>query len=287
MTMHPHPHQQQQQQYWLSTSDAAAAATDKATKKQVVTFLKLNNLQDNPGAIKKKRRVGRGIGSSKGKTSGRGHKGQKARSGGNIHPTFEGGQTKFYKLLPKRGFRNKRHALNMLPLNLGTLQNYIDMGRLPDIDEKKAWTLRDLQQAGVVRLSGVKHQGVKLLANGSEQLKQPIFLHVSRASETAIRAVEEAGGQVTSVHYNRLALRALLKPHKFAVLPRQARPPPKLQPYYTSWKNRGYLNPAMQMRQWLALRGTPELEDQFDQLLQKKQGEAAIEEKETNDESSD
>ena len=76
---------------------------------------------------RQKRRVGRGIGSSKGKTAGRGHKGQKARAGGSISLGFEGGQTKFYKLLPKRGFTNKRHKAEMLGVNLGTIQDFIDM----------------------------------------------------------------------------------------------------------------------------------------------------------------
>ena len=94
-----------------------------AERLEPIRFLRLNNLQDNDGAVKKGRRVGRGVGSSKGKTCGRGHKGQKARSGGSIHPTFEGGQTKQYKRFPKRGFNNKRHEALMYPLNIITLQN--------------------------------------------------------------------------------------------------------------------------------------------------------------------
>jgi len=201
-----------------------------------------------------KRRIGRGIGSSKGKTSGRGHKGQKSRSGGNIHPTFEGGQTKFYKLIPKRGFNNAKFQEKMNPVNLGTIQDYVDMGRLV-VSPEKVITLKDLVDAGVT--GNIKH-GVKLLAKGSERLKTPIKLNVSRASSSAIDAVEQVGGQVTTVHYNRLALRALLKPEKFNVLPKFARPPPKLMPYYLNWKkNRGYLSPQAQMRD--LLRERPEL----------------------------
>ena len=256
---------------WSPLSTSAAAE-----HRQVVTVLKLNHLQDNPGAIRKKRRVGRGIGSSKGKTSGRGHKGQKAR-GGKVHPTFEGGQTKFYKLLPKRGFTNKRHATPMLPLNVGTLQNYIDMGRLPvtkddeDSNVPTVLTLRDLQLAGLFKANGVKH-GVKLLSGGGP-LKQPVHIIVSRASTTAIAAVEAAGGWVTAEHYNQMSLRTMLRPHKFPNgMPRRARPPPKLQPYYTSWKNRGYLNPAMQMREWMA-KHRPDLEETFARILEEKQAE--------------
>eukprot|EP00544_Gedaniella_sp_CCMP2646_P010613 CAMPEP_0202495386 /NCGR_PEP_ID=MMETSP1361-20130828/16234_1 /ASSEMBLY_ACC=CAM_ASM_000849 /TAXON_ID=210615 /ORGANISM="Staurosira complex sp., Strain CCMP2646" /LENGTH=241 /DNA_ID=CAMNT_0049126373 /DNA_START=82 /DNA_END=807 /DNA_ORIENTATION=+ len=222
-----------------------------ASKGEVVTFLTLNNLADNPGAVKKKRRVGRGIGSSKGKTSGRGHKGQKSRSGGNIHPMFEGGQTPFYKIIPKRGFKNV-HAEKMNPVNLGTLQDYVEMGRLlPD----KEITLKDLVDAGVTH--NIKH-GVKLLAKGSERFKTPLKIRVSRASSQAIEAVEKAGGEVTTVHYNRLALRALLKPEKFDIIPKFARPPSKLMPYYLNWnKNRGYLSPQAQMRD--LLRNRPDL----------------------------
>jgi large subunit ribosomal protein L15 len=161
---------------------------------------------------------------------------------------FEGGQTPLYKLIPKRGFTNK-HAKPMNPLNIGRLQDYVDMGRLP-VD--KELTIKDLVDAGVTR--NVKH-GVKLLAKG--QLTTPLKLKVSRASKSAIEAVEQVGGEITTVHYNRLALRALLKPHKFDIIPKFARPPPKFMPYYTSWKNRGYLSPQAQLREVLKKR--PEL----------------------------
>jgi large subunit ribosomal protein L15 len=245
---------------------AAASSSNEADNRQVVTFLRLNNLQDNPGAIKQKRRIGRGVGSGRGKTSTRGHKGQKARSGGNVHPSFEGGQTKFYKLLPKRGFNNARHAAEMLPINLGTLQMYIDMGR---IDPNKPITMRELMEAGLFKANAVQN-GVKLLSNGKERLTSPVTISISRASAQAIDALEAIGGQVTTVHYNRLALRQLLRPQKFADAPvKLARPPPKWQSYYSSWSKRGYLNPAVQMRAWLS-RGDskrPELQSQFDEIM--------------------
>jgi large subunit ribosomal protein L15 len=249
-------------------SRLASSATSQQPQheQEVIQFLRLNNLQDNPGAVKKKRRVGRGIGSSKGKTSGRGHKGQKARSGGSIPLTFEGGQTKLYKLLPKRGMKNKVHEAPMVPLNLETLQNYVEMGR---IDATRRITLLDLQMAGLFKSNAVKH-GVKLLADGKEHLKQPLDLLVSRASEAAIDAVEQAGGLVTTTHYNRLALRVLLRPHRYQdKFIRQARPPPKWQPYYTNWKKRGYLHPAVQLREFLQSR--PELESRFEEEIRKQQ----------------
>ena len=216
----------------------------KTDEREVVAYLGLNNLRDNDGAVKTRRRVGRGIGSSKGKTCGRGHKGQKARAGGGVSPLFEGGQTKFYKRIPKRGFKN-RHAEPMVPINVGTLQDYIDMGRLVPSDQP--WTIKDLIDSGVTTCSSVKH-GVKLLAKGKERLRTPFKIEISRASEGAIDAIEKVGGEIATVHYNRLALRALLKPEKFDIIPKRAGPPPKLMQYYTDYDKRGYLSPEVQLR---------------------------------------
>ena len=225
---------------------ASRAFSSMAPLETTTTVLRLHQLSDNPGASKQARRIGRGIGSSKGKTSGRGHKGQKSRSGGGVPLTFEGGQTKQYKLFPKRGFNNKRHETPMLPINLSSIQNMIDMGRL---DPSQTIGLREMQLAGLFKANTVKG-GVKLLGDGT--LRQAVDLQVSRASKSAVQAVEAAGGTVQSVHYNALALRALLRPHKYGdAPPAQARPPPKFQSYYTRWENRGYLHPAVQMREWL------------------------------------
>ena len=143
------------------------------------------------------------------------------------------------------------HAEDMVPINVGTLQDYVDMGRLvpPSSPSDPPLTIRDLVDAGITKASSVKH-GVKLLAKGMRRVRDPLRIQVSRASAKAIAAVEAVGGEVTTVHYNRLALRALLKPEKFEgkVLPRQARPPPKLMPYYTSYDKRGFLSPELQLR---------------------------------------
>ena len=151
--------------------------------------MKLNELRDNDGARSKFKRVGRGIGSGKGKTSGRGVKGQKARTGVSLNG-FEGGQLPLYRRVPKRGFVNifrKEYA----PLNIGTLDKAIEEGRLPagqPIDEDA------LKVAGLVRSSG-KLAGVRLLAKG--EVKRAIAITVSGASAAAIAAVEAAGGSVT------------------------------------------------------------------------------------------
>jgi len=230
----------------LTTRQFSAAPTSKDGR-EVVTYLGLNNLSDNPGAVKRGRRVGRGIGSSKGKTCGRGHKGQKARAGGGVSPLFEGGQTKFYKRIPKRGFKNN-HAEAMVPLNVGTLQDYIDMGRLtPPSGDEDPLTMKDLVDAGVTKRSAVKY-GIKLLGKGKERLRTPVKIEISRASEGAIKAVEAVGGEITTVHYNRLALRALLKPEKFDIIPKRARPPPKLMQYYTDDDKRGYLSSKVELK---------------------------------------
>ena len=104
------------------------------------------------------------------------------------------------------------------------VQHFIDMGRLAP-KPKEMVTIRDLVASGLV--SQVR-DGVKLLAKGKEELKVPVHLEVSAASTEAIAAVEKAGGTVTCVHLNKLAIRALVKPYKFDILPHRARPPPRL-----------------------------------------------------------
>lgn len=126
-------------------------------------------------------------------------------------------------------------------MNLDVIQRKIDENF---IDPAKTITLRTLVASGA--LSSNVGDGVKLLARG--ELKQPIDIEVTRASESAIEKVEKAGGTVTAVWHNALGIRALLKPYKFDILPRQARPPPKYMEYYTSNESRGYLSPLVQMR---------------------------------------
>ena len=149
--------------------------------------MKLNELRDNPGATKKRKRVGRGPGSGTGKMGGRGIKGQKSRSGVAING-YEGGQMPLYQRLPKRGFNNinaKRHAV----INLGILEKFIDAKK---IDAKKAITEDVLVESGLVRRV---RDGVRLLAKG--ELTAKVDLAVTGASKAAIDAVEKAGGKVT------------------------------------------------------------------------------------------
>jgi len=148
--------------------------------------MKLNDIRDNPGARKSRTRVGRGIGSGKGKTGGRGQKGQKSRSGVAIKG-FEGGQMPLHMRLPKRGFNNP-FAKDYAEVNLGQVQKLIDAGKL---DAKKVVDLDALQAAGVAR--GGK-DGVRLLGKGEFTAK--VQFKVAGVSKGAVAAVEKAGGSV-------------------------------------------------------------------------------------------
>ena len=148
--------------------------------------MKLNELAPNPGARKVRKRVGRGMGSGMGKTSTRGQKGQRSRSGVATR-TFEGGQMPVYRRLPKRGFNNIFRK-EFAPLNLDRLQAAIDAGRL---DPKKTVDLPALRAAGLI---GKRKDGVRLLARG--ELKAAITLEVDSASKAAAEALEKAGGKL-------------------------------------------------------------------------------------------
>ena len=151
--------------------------------------MKLNELRDNPGSRLKSKRLGRGIGSGKGKTSGKGVKGQKAREGVALNG-FEGGQLPIYRRLPKRGFTNLFRR-EYAPVNIGTLDAAIEAGR---IDGDQPITEETLRAAGLGR--GGKVAGVRLLARG--EIKRAVTITVSGASSAAIEAVEKAGGSVTT-----------------------------------------------------------------------------------------
>ena len=149
--------------------------------------MKLSELNDRPGARKTRRRVGRGIGSGKGKTAGRGGKGQTARTGVAING-FEGGQMPLHRRLPKRGFTNIfRKEFN--EVNLGRVQQAIDAGKL---DAAATVDVEALVKAGVLRRA---RNGVRLLGTG--EIKSKVAFTVAGASKSAVVAVEKAGGSVT------------------------------------------------------------------------------------------
>lgn len=148
--------------------------------------MKLNEIRENDGATRNRKRVGRGIGSGRGKTSGAGHKGQKARSGVAIKG-FEGGQMPIHRRLPKRGFTNIFRK-NYVEVNLGRIQSAVDAGKL---DSKKPVDAAKLVEAGVISKA---RDGVRILGKG--ELKAKVELHAAGASKSAVEAVEKAGGKI-------------------------------------------------------------------------------------------
>jgi large subunit ribosomal protein L15 len=149
--------------------------------------MKLNEIRDNPGAHYRAKRVGRGIGSGKGKTAGQGGKGQLGRSGVAING-FEGGQTPLHRRLPKRGFNNKIFRKDYKVVNIGRLQQAFDAGK---IGAAETITGAVLVEVGVLRRKG---DGIRLLAKG--ELTAALTIEVAGASKAAIAAVEKAGGKV-------------------------------------------------------------------------------------------
>ena len=149
--------------------------------------MKLNELRDNPGAAKKQKRVARGPGSGKGKTAGRGIKGQKSRSGVALGG-YEGGQMPLYRRLPKRGF-NKPNRKEWAVVNLGMIQKFIEAGKLTADAEI---TEDALIAAGV---TGHKRDGIRVLGKG--EITAAVTLVVSGASKSAVEAIEKAGGKIT------------------------------------------------------------------------------------------
>ena len=149
--------------------------------------MKLSEIKENAGARKGRMRVGRGIGSGKGKTAGRGVKGQKSRTGVRLN-TFEGGQNPIYRTFMKRGFSNIGRKKFFAEITLAQLQNAIESKKL---DPKKEISTEVLLETGVVRR---RKDGVKILRTG--ELKQAVTLKVAAATKGAIAAVEKAGGKV-------------------------------------------------------------------------------------------
>ncbi|MBJ3764480.1 50S ribosomal protein L15 [Maribius pontilimi] len=148
-------------------------------------MVKLNELHDNPGATKPRKRVGRGPGSGTGKTAGRGIKGQKSRSGVAING-YEGGQMPIYQRLPKRGF-SKPNRKQFAVVNLGLIQKFIDAGKLGE-----EITETELVDSGLIRR---KRDGIRVLSKG--EITSKVQITVTGASKSAIEAVEKVGGSLT------------------------------------------------------------------------------------------
>ena len=160
--------------------------------------MKLNELRPREGSTKTRKLLGRGIGSGLGKTSGRGVKGQKARTGVAVNG-FEGGQMPLFRRLPKRGFSPIARK-KYVPINVGNLQAAVDSKRL---DPSKAVTAESLVEAGILRRA---HDGVRLLGDG--ELKTKLTIEVAGATKSALAAVEKAGGSVKLLVAEKLAAHA-------------------------------------------------------------------------------
>ncbi len=156
--------------------------------------MKLNQIKDNVGSTKNRKRIGRGIGSGTGKTSGKGHKGQKARSGVSIKG-FEGGQMPIHRRLPKRGFTNIKR-INYTELNLGKIQKLIDSNK---IDPKKIINYKTLLDLGLVKSNKTR---IKLLAKG--EIKNKVDIEVSAFSNSAKEIIENAGGSIVVLDNKRI-----------------------------------------------------------------------------------
>lgn len=147
------------------------------------TIMKLSELKAAPGSRKKRKRVGRGVGSGTGKTSGRGQKGQKSRSGGSPHPWFEGGQMPLYRRLPKRGFTNIfRKEFEIINLN-----------QLAGLSAKGPVTPEVMREKGLIR----NLDAVKILGNG--ELSEAFTVHAQKFSRSAVEKIEKSGGKAVTI----------------------------------------------------------------------------------------
>jgi len=192
-----------------------------------------NNIRDFRGAFKRKQRVGRG--GDRGKTSGKGHKGQGQR-GTKPRIGFEGGQTPFYRLVPKHGFTNALFKNQFTPIHLNKLQYFIDAKR---IDPTQKIDMEVLHKSGAI---GRVKDGVRLLGGGATWFQSSIDIEVTRASQNAIQAVERNGGRVQAVYHDQVAIRVALNPEKYKLdPPKRARPSHKNILWYSDPVNRGFL----------------------------------------------
>lgn len=212
---------------------------EMAEVRAVTRALRLNSIADNVGSRPSKTRVGRGIGSGKGKTCGRGHGGQLSRTGqGKPRWGFEGGQTPLFKRVGKFGFTNYT-KLNYSVVNVSSIQEALDDGRL---SSEGVITQATLYQAGLLGKK-VEYPGVCLLANGKDDFNQPVKIEVARASLAAIAAVEKCGGSVVCQYYAPASLRKhLAGTDSAAEGGNKDCPPPRLFSFYSSADRRGFLS---------------------------------------------
>lgn len=200
----------------------------------------LGRLAPGEGSTKTAIRVGRGPASGKGKTSGRGQKGQKAR--GKVPQWLEGGQTPFYKRFPIIGFK-RPHRREYAELDMRRVQDFWDNGRIP-LKEGETLTMKVMHDCGLI--TGPQKDGVKILGRFNGEYRVPLNVEASKATSFAIKTIEKAGYTYKSVYHTTLGLRAHLNPDWFLLkkgyVPMQARPTHKRDiAYYSNPEKRGYL----------------------------------------------
>jgi len=172
----------------------------------------INTLRDNTGSKKQPIRAGRGQGSRRPCTAGRGLKGQLSRKSGNTNKGFEGGQTTHWKGVRKYGFTNAAFARTYSLVNLQKLQFWIDTGRL---DASQKITIASLIESGCAGKLRRSQVGVKILAEGAERFTHKVDLEVSQASAKSISQIKKNGGSIELLHYNQVGMKYLLHPEKF------------------------------------------------------------------------
>lgn len=200
----------------------------------------LGNLEAFSGAVKAYKRVGRGPASGKGKTAGRGQKGQKAR--GKVPLWLEGGQTPYYKRFPITGFA-RPHKKEYHEVNLVRIQQMWNEGRIP-LQEGETLTIKVMRECGVI--TGALKDGVRLLGKGASNYNVPLNVETSQASATAIDAIRKTGFSYTAVYFTELSLQAHVYPDRFLLkkgyVPLPARPLHKRDiAYYSNPDKGGYL----------------------------------------------
>ncbi|KAI3405742.2 MRPL10 [Candida oxycetoniae] len=212
------------------------------TKTLVRNVSYLGRLKPNDGSTKNYKRLGRGPSSGKGKTAGRGQKGQKAR--GKVPIWMEGGQTPYFKQLPMVGFSNKHNAMDFHEVNLSRIQDLWDTGRIP-LQAGETLTIRVMRECGLI--TGSLKDGVKLLGSSLGKYTVPLNIEASKATTEAVKKIEDdAKMSFTARYFTKLGLRAHVNPAKFLLkkgyVPQQARPTSKKNiAYYSDSEKRGYL----------------------------------------------
>ncbi|EMG50773.1 MRPL10 54S ribosomal protein L10 [Candida maltosa Xu316] len=207
---------------------------------QVRGLSRLGFLSPHEGSVKGYKRLGRGQASGKGKTAGRGQKGQKAR--GKVPWWFEGGQTPYYKRFPMIGFK-KSNARVYEEINLNKIQDFWNNGRIP-LKEGDTLDIKVMRECGLS--TGSLKNGIKILSKGPTKYTVPLNIEASRASEQAIKAIEGLGREFTARYFSKLGLRAHVNPEsfllRFGYVPLQARPTNQKDiKFYSNPEKRGYL----------------------------------------------